>query len=91
MLNHLEIKHTIHKTNSKNLHEKEVHIIVIRGPERVKKWTEKVGFNNPVQYTKYLVWEKFGFCPIRTTLEQRKLILKGGLDPYSLYDNKQRP
>jgi len=82
ILSKLNIAHTIHKTKGSNA---DVYRIVIRGPSRIKLWIEKIGFNNPVQFSKYLIWKKFGFCPIRTNLKQRKLILQNKLDPYSLY------
>ncbi len=82
MLNKLGIAHTTHITKSKNAN---VYRIVIRGPSRIKLWIEKIGFNNSSQFSKYLIWKKFGFCPIRTNLKQRKLILQNKLDPYSLY------
>lgn len=85
LLKKLEILHTkgIQKSKEKNLSD--IYWIEIRGPDRIENFIEKVGFSNPAQYTKYLVWKKFGFCPVRSSIEQRQLILADKLDPYSFY------
>lgn len=85
LLDKLNISHTKCVTKSKKPNEKPVNRVIIRGPERIESFMKKVGFNNPVQYSKYLIWKKFGLCPIRTNLEQRKFILNNELDPYSFY------
>lgn len=85
LLNKLNIKHTTCITRSKKPNEKSVNRIIIRGPERVELFMKKIGFNNPAQRSKYLIWKKFGLCPIKTSLEQRKFILKNKSDPYSFY------
>ena len=43
-----------------------------------------VGIKNPVKFTRYLIWKKFGFCPPNTTLQQRQDILNGKLDIYKI-------
>jgi intein/homing endonuclease len=84
LLDKLNIPHTINISHSKKDNEKPKHRVMIRGPPRVELFLSKISFNNPAQHSKYLIWKKFGMCPIRTTLEQRKLILKSKLDPFSL-------
>ena len=84
LLNKLDIKHRINKKKPKTKNEKEQAEIVIRGVERVESFIEKIGFNNPAQKTKYLVWKKFGMCPPRTTLEQRKGMLQDKINPFLL-------
>lgn len=59
--------------------------IDINGRKNLEKWMNIIGFNNPKHITKYLVWKKFGFCPPRTTINQRKDILEGKVSPYSFY------
>jgi hypothetical protein len=49
--------------------------IHINGEKMLKKWVDEVGFRNPVQTTKYQVWEELGFCPPNTNLRQRLDIL----------------
>lgn len=87
MLNNLKIKHTVHLKKSRKQNEKNQLKISIRGSKRIEDWMKKIGFNNPAQYTKYLVWKKFGFCPARVTLSQRKLILNNKISPYSFYES----
>ena len=77
MLDKLNIKHTKYIEKSIKINEKDRFRISIRGIERIEDWMKKIGFNNPAQHTKYLVWKKHGFCPARTTLQQRKSILNG--------------
>ncbi len=60
-------------------------VIYINGIKNLELWMAKIGFNNYAKYSRYEVWKKFGFCPAYTTLEQRKKILNGGLNPYSFY------
>ena len=43
-----------------------------------------IGMKNSVKFSRYLVWEKFGFCPTNMTLKQREDILNGKLDIYSI-------
>lgn len=61
--------------------------IVLRGSNQVNLWMKTVGSSNPVHLTKYRVWKQFGFCPPRTTLDQRKAILLGRLDPEAFYQH----
>jgi hypothetical protein len=55
--------------------------LYISGKHELKVWMKKIGFHNPVQYTRYLIWDKFGFCPPKTNLSQRMQILDGIVDP----------
>lgn len=57
----------------------------INGVTQLELWMSKIGTSNPVHSSKYEVWKKFGFCPPKTTLEQRMALLSGELDPESLY------
>ena len=86
MLVKLKIKHTLERKDTSNCkkNKSDVFLIVIRGEERMGRWMSFIGFNNPVQFTKYEIWKMYGFCPSNTTLEQRKLILKQELDPKPL-------
>jgi len=85
LLKRLNLKHTsgIERKNSGN--EKDAGWIWVRGPKAVEDWINIIGFNNPAQYTKYLVWKKFGFCPIKIGIKERKKILKGQLNPLDFY------
>jgi len=50
--------------------------ICVQGKKNLEKWMEIIGFHNIAQITKYLIYKKLGYCPPRTTLEQRLHILK---------------
>jgi len=60
---------------------------VMKGPAQLDLWIKEIGFSNPVHLTKYHVWKRFGFCPPRTTLNQRLVMLSGKLDPKTFYEN----
>ena len=84
LLNKLVIKHFTSVYNPKKEEDNRVYRITISWVERLEKWMDLVGSKNPVKFTRYFVWKKFGFCPPHTTLEQRKDILNGKVDIYSV-------
>ncbi len=84
MLNKLLIKHFLSSYQPKDIRDKRKYIVIINGVDRLEKWMEFIGIKNPVKFTRYLIWKKFGFCPPHTTLEQRKDILNGKLDIYNV-------
>lgn len=49
--------------------------IFINGKNNLEKWVSLIGFNNPRHSTKYQIYKKFGYCPKKTTLDERKLML----------------
>lgn len=59
--------------------------IQITGFKAMKDWMELIGTKNPAKLSRYLIWKKFGFCPPKTTYEQRIKILNNDLNPNSLY------
>ncbi len=59
--------------------------IALVGENNLEKWINIIGTKNPVKYSRYLIWKKFGFNPPHTTFEQRINILGGKLDPYLIY------
>lgn len=85
LLNKLKIKNFIKYQKSKNKLWKDSYYIMVDAGINVKRWFDIIGSKNPKHITKFDIWKKFGFCPPRTTLEQRKKILKNRLNPYSLY------
>jgi len=85
MLKQLKINHTVHLEKARKINLADIHSIEIRGNNRIEEYISKVGFNNPAQYSKYLVWKRFGFCPTKTNKEERQLILSDKLSPYSFY------
>lgn len=72
-----------HNIKTKKIYIK--HSIYLSGRKNLDLWIKKIGFKNPKHITKYLIWQKFGFCPPKTTLTQRYSILNEKLDPYSFY------
>ncbi len=85
LLNKLNIAHSTYTYYSKNIKWKDQQTLVIRGNIRLEKYIQKIGFNNYAKITKYEIWKKYGMCPTYTTINQRELILKDKLNPFSLY------
>jgi len=54
----------------------EMHSLVIYRKSDVEKWFRDVGFNNTKHRTKIELWKKLGHCPPKTTIEQRKTMLR---------------
>ena len=48
----------------------------ISGHENLQTFLMEIKFNNRKHITKYLVYEKLGYCPPNTTLKERESILK---------------
>lgn len=90
ILKFLEIHNTVTIMKSRKSNEVDQYQINING-SYIESFVKKIGFRNPVHITKYLIWKKYGFCPTKTTLEQRRNILKGNLDPYKLYGPVAQP
>lgn len=61
--------------------------ITISGAAQLELWMREIGSSNLVHFSKYEVWKRFGFCPPRTTLKQRLMMLSGELDPEIFYGN----
>ena len=51
------------------------HQIWLYGKKNLKEWIKKIGFENPKHLTKIRVWEKIGFCPPNTTVDERIMML----------------
>ena len=50
--------------------------IQINGVSMLNKWMSEIGFNSPVQLTKYLLWKKQGFVPPGTSLSMCEDLLR---------------
>jgi len=50
--------------------------LVIYRKSDIDRWIKEVGFSNSKHKTKIMVWNKLGFCPPKTTIYERKEILK---------------
>lgn len=84
MLKFLRIKHTIEIKKKLKKNKVNPFCILVRGEKRLNQWIKRIGFKNPAKITKYQIWKKFGFCPPYTTIEERRKVLKGEVNPYFL-------
>jgi len=62
-----------------------VSTIYVSGKSNTVKWFKLISPKNEIHITKYHLWKKFGFCPPKTTLEERKLMLNGKMNPRTFY------
>ena len=90
LLGRLDIKHFTCSLRSLKENERDCSLTQISGKKRLEKWMDIIGFNNPVQQTKYEIFKKHGFVPVNTSLSQRKGILKGRISPWSFYPRRTR-
>ncbi len=82
LLNKLKFRSYICKKVYKNNNWNDSYELYSTGEGNLTKWMSLVGTKNPVKYSRYLLWKKFGFCPSNTTYNQRINILEGKLNPY---------
>ncbi len=83
IMSKLQIKHRLmeyKKTNG----EKNYHRLRIQKPNHAR-FMAIIGSHNQKHLSKFEIGEKFGFCPPYTTPLERGKILKGELNPHSLY------
>ncbi len=85
LLERLRIKHTIHEIPSKKINEKNAFVIQIKGKKRLEEWMKTIGFNNPVQQTRYEIFKKHGFVPVNVSLSKRREILEEKINPWDFY------
>ena len=88
LLNYLKMHYSCYKFNSKKENEQEYSLLQVKGKIRLERWMDLIGFNNPVQKTRYEIFKKHGFVPINTDIATRKKILKGEIDPWSFYPKR---
>ncbi|MFH1445685.1 MAG: hypothetical protein ABIF08_04395 [Nanoarchaeota archaeon] len=53
-----------------------LHELIVYRKNDVDRWINEISFNNPKHKTKIAVWKKLGYCPPKTTILERKSILK---------------
>ena len=85
LLKKLGIKHSVHEHEPKNPRFSTNWTISVRGNKRVNRWMKIIGFNNPVQRSRYKIWKIHGFVPPGTNLEERRQILNGRRCPLEYY------
>ena len=76
---------TLRNRATKLRNNKDIHIVEINRLGDIKKFFNTLKPSNEKHNTKYLIWKEFGFCPPKTTIKQRKDILKKKINPYDLY------
>lgn len=70
---------------SKFQRRKPIHILHICGQKNFESWMIIIGFSNPANLTKFMIWKQHGFCPPNTTINQRIAIIAGLINPESYY------
>ena len=51
------------------------HIVKVCGGNQLRNWMKLIGFNNPKHESKFLLWEKLGYCLPKQTTAQRLALL----------------
>ena len=64
------------------------YVVRIGGRRDYEKFVHIINTNNPAHLTRILICEIFGYCPSKTTLQQRIEILSGAKSPDELYEIK---
>ena len=75
----------------KKIHYNISYEISLCGKNTLFRWISEISPANPIKLSRYYVWQKYGFCPPKTTYEQRQKILKGELNPDNLYGLVMQP
>ena len=85
----LDLSPRMYSPRKQKKQENIIYALVLDNDKDVKKWITEIGFKNIKHKTKVKVWEKYGFCPPKTTIKDRYMILQGVLDPLTFYSWKQ--
>lgn len=79
LLRDLQIKHLVNKNVSKEKNRRDAYKIVVDGGINVRQWFKIIGSENPKHITKFKIWCRYGLLPPKTSLKQRKEMLKKGI------------
>ena len=90
LLKKIGILHGIYTSKSKKANEKDKRVLQVLGCKRLEKWMKLIGFSNPSLITRYEIFKRYGFVPVRTTIETRKKILEGLINPWIFYPIRAR-
>lgn len=85
MLSDLGFTPRLYSPRKQKKNENFMYPVVLDTKKDTKKWIQEIGFRSAKHLTKIEVWNKFGFCPPYTKLQERTMILKGKLNPLSFY------
>lgn len=69
----LSMRYDVQRTRKGKTHTE--HVLKICGGKQLNKWMEVIGFDNPKHKTKFVVWDKLGFCLPRQTTYQRLALI----------------
>lgn len=86
MLDCLDIHSTLIIKKLSTKQKVPIKVLTIRGAKQLSLWMDKIGFSNPAHKTKVDLWKRFGYCPTKTTIAQRKAVLSGTLDISTFYE-----
>lgn len=77
MLEFIGMRHSLFEKRPSSKGKHQVYGVVLKGAAQLETWKQTIDFSNPVHLTKYQIWKYLGFCPPKTTLNQRLRILSG--------------
>ncbi|MBW3002451.1 hypothetical protein KY338_04820 [Candidatus Woesearchaeota archaeon] len=90
MLADLGFSPRLYTPRKQRKNENFMYAVVLDTKKDTTKWIKEIGFRNRKHWTKIKIWQKFGFCPPYTTLQERNKILKSELNPVSFYQSCQQ-
>lgn len=88
LLERIKIPHCYGLIRKGKKNKKDYLLLQVSGNSRLENWMNLIGFNNPVQITRYEIFKKHGFVPVNTDIVTRKKILKGEIDPWNFYPKR---
>lgn len=81
----LNLNFVFYKYKPKKETESLKYIFRLNGVNNINTWMKEIGTKNPIQYSRFLVWKKYGFCPPKTTYSQRLKMLGDLIEPSTYY------
>lgn len=78
-------RYCAHERPSKKITENNRFVLQISGNKMCEKWFTEIQPRNPVKSSRHKILNLYGFCPTRTTYEERRKVLKGEINPYDYY------
>jgi len=62
--------------------------VTLQGDQDMLIWLSNIGFKNTTKLNRFLIWQKYGFCPSWLSLADQKRILAEEIDPNTFYKSK---
>ncbi|MCK4670359.1 MAG: hypothetical protein KAT43_04080 [Nanoarchaeota archaeon] len=85
LLQIIGLKYSFHNYKPLKKTESLKYVYEIYGSERTQKFMDLVKPKNTMKTSRFIIWQKFGFCPTNITFQQRQNIINDELDPYMFY------